>query len=254
MGSIGMKVSQKGYDVKTCADRFLTFSSSFPCLKIFNTYSVTTTKPASGTNTITINHNLGYFAPFIIIYNGSTSRGTDESFYFSRGLNYGVPIYSKITNRQYVNKLEIDVEDDFDDSGTNSGDTVYFTVYQFIDDFSTISESTIETGTTKDNESANYGIKSSKTGEDVKEADDIDLNFSSSFFTQIIHKKGIHSGLGTVSHNLGYYPNFLCYIQNSGNNYISYNPFLVKITDEDLDPGTLASDNGYYIIFKDKLI
>ena len=254
MGDIGIKVSQKGYDVKYCDDRFLTFSSSFPCLKIYNTYSVSTTKPSSGANTITINHNLGYYAPFIIIYNGSTGRGTSESFFFGRGLNYGIPIFSAVTNRQYTNKLEIDVEDDFDDSGTSVGDTVYFTVYIMLDDFSTISEKKVEDGITKRSKSIDYGVKISKENKDVKTAADVDLAFSSSFFTQIIHKKGTHIGLGDVSHNLGYPPDFLVYQRNSGDSFISYNPFSVSISNTELDPGTFSGDTAYYIIFKDRLV
>jgi len=84
MRDFGAAVSQKGYDVKTCADRFLVYSSAFSNLKINNVYSVSTTIPTAGNiNTITITHNLGYFAPVIVIYNGSTTRGITNSFFMS---------------------------------------------------------------------------------------------------------------------------------------------------------------------------
>jgi len=254
MGNIGAATSQKGYDVRDSDDRFKVFSSSFQTLKIYSASEVSATKPASGANTITINHNLGYYAPYIIIYNGSTSRGTDDSFFFSRGLNGGKPVYSVITNRQYTNKLEIDVEDDFDDSGTSSGDTVYFTVYIFLDDFYTISQENINTDTTSTTDSSDYGLRISKDGYDVKTTDDVNCVISSSYFTQIVHRKGIVSGLGaTVSHDLGYLPDYLCYIKGSGNSYINFAPLLVNITTTTLDPGLLASETAYYVILKSKL-
>ena len=80
MDNHGIAVSKDGYDVKTCADRFLCFSSAFHNLKVFARYSVSAVKPVSGNNHITIEHNLGFYAPFIVISNGTDgSLGTANS-------------------------------------------------------------------------------------------------------------------------------------------------------------------------------
>lgn len=242
----GAAVAQKGYDVKTCADRFLVYSSAFQTLKVHSTYAVSTTRPASGVNTITITHNLGYYAPFIVIYNGSTSRGVGTSFFMNDG-DY------TFTMRQYTDRLEIDVDDFFDLFGSNDGDTVYFTVYLFLDDFSTITDSTRNTGTSSGASSNDYGFRISKPGFDVKTCANIDCILSSSFFNQIVHKKGIDT-TGEVAHNLGYIPNILTYIKPSGQSFLTSYGFLNGSVDSiNLYPAAFGGDSAYYIIFKDKL-
>lgn len=269
MGDYGAAVSQKGYDVKTCDDRFLVYSSAFPVLKIFSSQAVTTTLPRDdypiftadastdyitstshgllngdlihvettgtlpgglvdgtdyyvinkttstfqvsltsggsavnitsiGTGThdfyvvsrrITITHDLGYYAPFLIIYNGSTSIGVDKSYFMSDSI-FGVMGYGRAS--QYTDKLVIDIDPSWDRyGGTNTGDTLYFTIYIFLDDFTTVDEKNINTGTSSGSSSTDYGIRISKAGFDVLTCDDKDCILSSSFFTNIIHKKGI---------------------------------------------------------------
>ena len=242
----GAAVAQKGYDVKTCADRFLVYSSAFQTLKVHSTHAVTTTRPSAGTNTITITHNLGYLAPYFVVYNGSTTRGVGTSFFFNDG------DYTFVT-RQYTNRLEIDVDDLFDFFGTNDGATVYFTVYLFLDDFRTIAASTINTGTTSGASSSDYGFRISKPGFDVKTCGDVDCIVSSSFFNQIVHKKGIDT-TGTVAHGLGYLPNFLIYIKQSGQSYLTSFGFLDGSVDTtNIYPLVGGGDSAYYVIFKDKL-
>jgi len=256
MGYYGSAVSQKGYDVKTCADRFLVYSSAFQTLKVFSASSVTTTIPASGTNTITITHNLGYYAPYIVIYNGDTSRGVGTSSFFSIPVSEGLPpdIASPVT-RQYVNSLQIDVSSGYG----ATGDTIYFTVYLFLDDFRTVAENTINTGTSSGASSSDYGIRISKSGYDVKTCTDEQCVLSSSFFNQIVHKKGIASA--NVSHNLSYVPNYLAYGKRDGESYIE---FIAQVYSQDwyvsIDSSYLYIpsfpydwDDMYYIIFKGKM-
>jgi len=252
MGDYGAAVSQKGYDVKTCADRFLVYSSAFQTLKIFNTYSVSTTIPASGDNTITINHNLGYLAPFIVLYNGSSSIGTSNTYFFCDSY------FSSFTQdywnncRQYTDKLEIDVSSFFDDGTT--GATVYFTVYIFLDDFRTVAEQNINTSTTSGASSNDYGIRISKSGYDVKTCADIDCVLSSSFFNQIINKKGILTStaddLYSISHNLSYFPSVLVYYRSSGNSYMNYDTSIIQ--NNSIQRFLYNGDKLYYIIFKQK--
>lgn len=51
----GAAVSQKGYDVKTAADRYLVYSSAFRTLKILNTYTFTAVTPRNNNGTFTAN-------------------------------------------------------------------------------------------------------------------------------------------------------------------------------------------------------
>ena len=255
MGNIGMAVSQPKYDVKDSADRFKVFSSSFQTLKIFNTYSVSTTIPTAGNvNTITITHSLGHFAPFFVVYNGSTSIGVADSYYMADKTNY--PIYDNDSYsglRMYENTLEIKVDEYFDESYSSAGDTVYFTVYIFLDDFRTVAENNINTGVSSGASSTDYGERISKTGYDVKTCTDEQCVLSSSFFNQIVHKKGIDtSGDSTVSisHNLGYEPSAIAFIK-VGDNIVGFPNTLISSTDIKLVTG--GGIDVYYIIFKSKL-
>lgn len=334
----GAAVSQKGYDVKTCADRFLVYSSAFSNLKIFNVQEVSTTIPydvgvgfqdftvatndvwtSAGhglnngdkirisaesltggaglndhdiyyvrdktTNTfkvsltnggtvvnvtsagdgywesapsrITITHNLGYYAPFFVIHTGTSGIGRDHSYFFTDSAGYPLDLYGS-NIRQYENKLEIDIPltlDQYFDDGepvNRSGETVYLTVIQFLDDFSTISARNINTGTTSGSSSTDYGIRISKAGYDVKTCTDEQCVFSSSFFNQIVHMKGSTTG-DTVSHSLSYIPNFLTYTNFSGDDYIYYEVY-PSVDSSIIDFTGMGADyTKYYIIFKDKM-
>jgi len=319
----GAAVSQKGYDVKTCADRFLVFSSSFQTLKIYDVYSVSSDVPAedfypfsasaatdtftasnhglingdqiefsdydglpspiaedtiyyvinAATNTfkvslteggsavnlttnysgsdsevrpldkiITITHNLGYFAPYIVIYNENNG---DNAYY-----------NSYYTTRNYENYLEIEV------SQFVGYDTAYFTVYLFLNDFSSISQETIKIEDNASDSSDDYGIRISKNGYDVKTCDDVDCVLSSSYYNQIIHKQGHqpHTSGIMISHDLGYVPNYLAFIKPTGEDYITNTDaggFRITSVNENylfFKSEFSAEVELYYIIFKDKII
>lgn len=250
----GAKVSQKTYDVKTVADRLSVFSSSFQTLKVHSAQQVTGTIPSSGTNTITLTHNLGYYAPYIVIYNGDSTAGQGTSSFFAVPIDESAPPgISVLTTRQYQNYLEIDVPSSYG----SSGDTIYFTVYLFVDDFRTVEESTIKSSTTSTDSTDDYGFKVSKEGYSVWDADDSELVISSSFFNNIVHKKGISDG-ADVSHDLGYIPNYLAYGKRDAESFIQY---IAQVYSQDyfdnIDTTTLYFppfpydwDDMYYIIFK----
>ena len=262
----GTAVSQKGYDVKTCADRFLVYSSKFQTLKVYATYSVSTTIPLedAADNTITINHNLGFFAPFVVMYNGSSTDGVGNSYFFTEGqfrpISYGSG-YGEIKNT--INTLTISVSDIFNAVGATlaTGDTVYFTVYLFLNDFSTISHSEANTGTDSGASSTDYGIRVSKDGYDVKTTDDINCVFSSSFFNNIIDQVGIYtsvSGEDTIDiSDQGYIPQALVYIQFSGDDAIYFAVGQVALSfgikSNQLFIPMEIGDKAYYIIFKGQL-
>lgn len=334
----GASVSQKGYDVKTCDDRFLVYSSAFQTLKIFSSSALTGTVPTgnsadftanssteyltsaghglsngdqlnflsddtlpggltsfdyaspwggeiyyvinkttntfqvsltlggsavnitstgTGTHTwyndtvkIIYTHDLGYLAPFICVYNGSTTIGVATSYLMSDSE------YVPLIIRQYTTKTEIYVY--YPDGGTTvSGDTVYFTLHQFLDTFDTLSASSINTGTSSGASSTDYGIRISKAGYDVATCDDINCILSSSFFTHIVHMKGTSTGDGdpiSVSHNLNYIPLFLSYIKYNGKTFLSPANENMWVTTTTLESYPDADDILYYIIFKNKSV
>jgi len=248
MANWGAKVSQKGYPVGTCADRFLTFSSSFPTLKVSSTHSVSTTIPSSGTNTITISHNLGYYAPYIVVYNGSTTTGTGTSNLMSDNDSY-------LTTYMTTTQLQIPVDQYFDQYSSSVGDTVYFTVYIFLDKLETYSSSVIKTSTTSSGSSNNYGFKISKPGYNVNTCTDEQLVMSSSFYSALIHKKGLLTG-SSVSHGLGYVPAIFVYEYDSANSRIQTDNLSLQnlhyVTSSSLyyDSSVGTGDGIYYIIFK----
>lgn len=214
----GMAVSQKGYDVKTCADRFLSYSSAFQNLKIFAKYIIT--------GPTTISHYLGYFAPFLIINQSTGQRENGEGT---------------------INILTI--------TGTGVR-----TVYVFLDDFRTIEEKNINTNTNSSLSDNNYGIRISKEGFDVKSCEDKDLVFSSSFFTAIIHKKGIITSAGIentdILHDLGYAPDCLSFIQRQsieGPNKIISNDTTISDTKIKNILSTSSGDKTFFIIFKNNV-
>lgn len=248
MGDYGAIVSRKGFEVKTCADRFLVYSSAFPTLKVFNVSSGSTTIPTSGTNTITITHNLGYFAPYLIVYNGSTTTGVGTSNLMSDNDSY-------LNTRQYTNKLEILVDAYFDQYESSQGDTVYFTIYLFLDKLETYSAPTINTGTSSGSSSTDYGFRVSKAGFDVKTCADIDCVVSSSFFTNLVHRKGLLTG-SSFYHGLGYVPSYFVYEYNATGGYIQTDNLALQniqyIDSNHLyyDSGVGTGDGIYYLILK----
>lgn len=244
----GAAVSQRGYDVKTAADRFLVYSSAFRTLKIFATYTGTTTIPASGTNTVTFTHNLGYLAPAIVVYNGSTTAGQSSSYFMSDG-------FSDLEIAIYTDRVEVIVDEFFDEDLSNVGDTVYFTCYQFIDTFDSYTASTINTSTSTGASSDDYGFRISKPGFDVKTCADVDCIISSSFFTNIVHKKGIANAGDTVAHGLGYIPSFLSYIKYDGDSFMTLNNNSYSVDSTNVYFANLNPDDDYYyVIFKTRSV
>jgi hypothetical protein len=145
----------------------------------------------------------------------------------------------------------------FDDPATLPGDTVYFTVYVFLDDFSTIAARSINSGTTSGASAEDYGVRISKPGFDVKTCDDKDCVLSSSFFNNIVHMKGIayvEFASMVIEHGLGYVPSALLWIRADGDDYMGFAGFSIDETDMQLfGVGDVVNYYCYYLIFKNKL-
>jgi len=229
MGNIGAAVSQEGYDVKDSADRLKVFSSSFQTLKIYNTYLSSITLSDGTTGNITVTHNIGFLAPFIVISNGDSITGTT---------------ISKIKEGPIANTTTLVISTT---NNTGSTATFYYTSYVFLNNFSTITASEINTSVDSGANSTDYGIRISKDGFDVKTCDNKDCVLSSSFFNRIIHMQGTLSGAGTITHNLGYYPSVLVYNSESGTS-LQFLSFIYSTTTTTLE--LISDENSYYIIFK----
>lgn len=243
----GIAVSQKGKDAKVTADRFFTVSSAFQSLKVHAVHQVNTTIPTAGnTNVITITHNLGYYAPAIVVYNGSTTLGQGTSYFMAEHLG-------SLDLEIGLNTIKINVGDIFDDGFSITGDTVYFTVYSFVDDFSTFVAPVISTDTTDSVDAQNYGFRISKPGFDVRTCADIDCIVTSSRPTTTIHKKGITTA-SSVSHTLGYIPAYLGYIKYDGNAFLSLANPAASINATQLDCGLAVGASFYYVIFKSTVL
>jgi len=115
MGNYGMKISQPGYDVKTCSPDKLVFSSKYKTLRVHTQGSGQITH--SGGRTVTIPHNLGYVPYFLVHAIG------DVSYWGTPGDYFIYPIIPIITGACYINRdlyayaddtnLYIKINDDF---------------------------------------------------------------------------------------------------------------------------------------------
>lgn len=239
---LGIAASQSGKDVKFTADRFFTLSSSFQSLKVLAVHEVSTTIPALGTNTITITHNLGYYAPVIVVYNGSTSAGQGTSYFMSDSI---FPLNLEVS----TNTIKINVSDEFDVNHSSSGDTVYFTVYSFIDTFDSFTAPVLSTDTTDSTDGNDYGFRVSKPYFDVKTCSDLDCIITSKRQSMTVHKKGVDT-TGSVSHGLGYIPTFLGFVKFSGDSFLQLASDFSAVNTSTVDCTLDTGDEFYYVIFK----
>jgi hypothetical protein len=254
----GMAVSQRGYDVKTCADRFLLYSSAFQTLKIHSIVKVTGTLP------ITITHNLGHYVPFEVIAHNAPEWAYQawKRIPFSDGF-----FYNSCTAKGYTDRIVIE-NGEYDPEASNS-----YTVIIYLDDFATVAEKVVNTGTTLGSYSEDYGFRVSKAGYDVKTCTDLECAFSSKQgFSEIVHKKGINterSGQCQVSHNQGVPLKFLAFQKKTSESFItpcirrgrstltfdgSYIDSSNLTMGVDLGDGNFSNDyDFYYIMFKNRL-
>lgn len=195
--------------------------------------------------TIRIAHGLGRLTPYIVVFN---SLDTTSSYFFSDASGF------QLTTKQYTDATEISIDSSFDFLYALPGDTVYFTVYVFLDGFDTVAARNIDLDSASPGSSSDdWGLASSKDGFDVLTCTEDQLAFSSSFFNQIVHMKGIATAL-PVTHNLGYVPSHLTYLKLNGKTYISMYPFFgTDETDLDLSGILSAGESVYYVILKNTI-
>lgn len=255
----GAAVSQRGYDVKTCADRFLLYSSAFQTLKIHSIIKVTGTLP------LTITHNLGYYCPFEVIAHNAPQMAYQnwKRIPFSDG-NF----LESVNARGYTDRIEIVNSPELLPEDSNS-----YTVIIYLDNFATVAEKVVNIGTDLGDFSEDYGFRVSKDGFDVKTCADKDCAMSSKQgFSEIIHKKGINTartGQVAVSHNQGVPLKFLAFQKKStesfitpmvrrGRSTLSLDGAFIDSSNLymgiDLGDGTFATGyDFYYLMYKNRL-
>jgi hypothetical protein len=234
MGDYGIKVSLPGYNVKTCADRQLAFSSSFKGLKIVKSGKLNVGD--SGT----VAHNLGYIPAFNVFS------------YYSSPSGYRVFPYATVdATNLYIGTISVPV------SYYIFGHDLTEIIFPTNIDTTPISQGTI---------SNDYGIKVSKDGKDVKTAGVDDLSITSKYGNYIIHKSGyilssLTQELNTISHGLGYVPHFLAFSRKTTESVvhgIHINVLTLGLPSADATNiyfDNLTSDQFlfYYIIFKESI-
>lgn len=334
MADYGALSSLKGYDASTALDRFLSYSSGFRSLKVYQSGAITGVIPNNDTGTFTadastntltssghgltngelvnflsdgtlpggigsfddgyfyyvinattntfqiseteggaavditsagsgthdwytdyskivIYSELDYYTPWILVYNGNSENGTSTSKFMSDG-SFPFSIGNPGELQIFEDRAELLIQYTFDAGLTDlpAGTTLYFTYYQFLDDFSDYTADSTGSGTNQGSEGDSYGIKASKENFDVKECDDVDLIFSSTFTMSTIHKKGITTST-QVEHDLGYIPQYLGFMKRSGNDFLSLENESIGVTNSIIECGIAdASNPFYYVIFK----
>lgn len=236
MGNLGARVSQPKYNVQAVSDKFISFTTSAKSLKVFKEVSFSGEVPAESAADLEYVHNLGYFAPFLVVYNSNSVEGQINKTMYE-GFNY----------YQYRDKLTIGIFN----SELNPV-TYYFTIYIFLDPFDEYESINIGSGGVVGIKGDNYGIRISKKGKNVKECDDVDCVISSSFASNIIHKMGI-TPPATIVHNLGYVPMYFVYVHFAGNEFIESNQlyaFSSYANENEIVFDDISQDYNYYVIFK----
>lgn len=203
MGDIGAKGSVPGFNVNNVADYLLSFSSSWPLLKVEASGSASITLNASPQTIYT--HNLGWPPMYVIVqggkiiasppgigvsssvlaYDGNFATGSSYSFYY---YVFRLPLTTNFT-APVINDSVVPVE-----------------------------------------ESHDYGIKVAKPGKSIDSTDLRDFALYTSSRSLMVHKVdyGATAFNGsiytrTVSHGLGYTPIGFCYMK-FGSGLAGYNP------------------------------
>jgi hypothetical protein len=186
-GHYGIKVSTGGENVSEADPDLLVYNSAWNSLKI-----VESGNEASSTDPHLISHSVGYECVFLTYVEDSGG-------------------YRNSSHSSHITSSQISAPVD------SVGDKVaYFVFSDYADDTSTEFTATRESG---------YGMKMSNEGEDVYDASDTKLSFSSSHNTLQIRDVFTNAGPSaggteTITHNYGYIPAFTAQIElNSAGNY-----------------------------------
>lgn len=192
----GIKVSEIGYDVNTADDKNLSMKSGMTLLKVYDQGNISLNSAEFGN---TVAHSLGYIPQYLVFVKDS---GT---VYLSHGY-FGLLSLANAIAKINITTLYV--------YQTAVGAVAFY--YVFYEPVDTGTAPSIDT----DN---NYGIKVSKDGVDVKNANILQQTFNSEKNSLKIINDGTSSittssGTITIPHGLAFIPGFLVFfeVDNSG--------------------------------------
>ena len=245
MAEDAIRVSRKGFDVFTCADNELLFSSDFPTLKIHMQGSFTV---GAGASTV-VDHGLGYEPVFWVFSDFTNGAG---KLTFDNTLSFG------------VDKQSLKYDPSRGSGGACNG--YYFIFRRDINEAFTAPQ--YKTLGTKSSIKENYVFAISKEGKDVSSEDYRDFIIHSDTRNMLIHKSGVveKDGIGTITitHNLNYKPMYFWFLKsefrplftpllvlpNTDNSWMPVTATPTTITVATNQPNAKYA----YIIFKDPLL
>lgn len=237
MTDYGFKIADAGGDVKTEDDELLYFSSKFHSLKIYQTGTLEVTTNGSGNGTTDATHGLSFAPAFKAYVVGGSNY-------------YQEPGSCNSTFGQYFDNIHVytDTTKIYLQVASGQASTTYTAKYMIFGDLAQTFTSTSITLP------EDYGLKVSKAGEDVKEAELYNLTFTSSLknikfdpakvgsFTMSLSgincdaSPNTQSTATNVAHGLGYPPFYLAWFKTTNSSV-----YFVANTDRITIPWFVAS-------------
>jgi hypothetical protein len=201
MPDYGIKASQKGYDVKTCADYELLFSAGWPLLKIEKQGSFTVNDKTANVQITT--HDLGY-APMFMIFSPEGVNGASTQSRFQT-----LPVMASATDLKWFGAYW---------SEPAGSVTLYYYIFRY-PLTTNFTANTLHDEATSKVLVDDYGVKISKSGSDVDSTDMRDFVIHSSCRSLQVHKsfykaETAGSWSETITHDLTYEPFFLFYLKD----------------------------------------
>jgi len=213
----GIKVSEEGYDVETAEDKNLSLKSGFTLLKVYDQNSITISNAGFAN---TVSHNLGYIPQYLVYVNNSGTVSLAHGFFGALTLPDAIAKMNTTTLSIYK---------------TNSGLTAFYYIFY----------EPVDTGTAPSIVSTNnYGIKVSKDGVDVKNANILEQTFNSEKNSLKIITDDFSTSTAngardiTIAHGLSFIPGFLVFFEVDNSGY-----WFPDSTTEDLSGKSCVSDS-----------
>ena len=248
----GSKASQRGYNVQTCGDSQLLYSSEWPLLMINESGSKVI---SNATTDITIStHGLGYVPVYLVFDNsGYGSETAGNSVLISPGVSQWVGVNS--TALKWLGSTR--------SAGAGSL-TIYYYIFRY-NMATSFTAANITTARESAGATADYGIKTTKAGKDISSTDYRDFGLHTNTRSPLVHKTGTFSlgaggGTQNVTHNLGHEPMFYIFgnLTIYGDGYYQ----LMATADDCKATATTTSitfnspyqGDFFYIIFKDPIL
>lgn len=201
MSDFGLKIAQKGFDAKTCADYQLAFSSAWPLLKIHDTGTFTI--PDATLDVTIATHSLGYVPLFWVFINAPYVDGAYYGANVSRIAEPGV--------NQFAAMNATDLKWQGATRGAAAG-VITGRYYIFRYDNQTTFTAPIITSSTASTASIvnDFGFKVAKQGKSITSTDLRDYVVHSGTRSPMVHMTGHGTFAGpsstTVTHSLTYLP------------------------------------------------